>query len=178
MKASSFTACAAAAASLLLVGCVADRVKGLRAPGTHEAPGAAGPGPACAFTIKSIDDRREDKNLGILFRTKVDSDDFTSWFADGMAAIPGQTKADAATSLQIDVLKAYIQSIGTMKSANLVVKVTTSGAGGVQRQSTFRGVDNSINWNNTQDEVQGAFNTALADLQRQIGAHLKQHCNS
>lgn len=175
MKASAFRVCTAASA-LLLGGCVADRVTGLRAPVTAAAAPVSGP--ACAFTIRSIDDQREEKKLGFLFRTKVDSDDFTGWFANGMAAIPGHAPNGAATVVQIDVLKAYIQSIGTMKSANLVVRITASDAAGVQRRTNFRGVNNSMNWNNGEGEVQNAFNSALADLQRQIAADLKQHCAS
>lgn len=179
MKSGVYAAVALAGASLALVGCMAERVTGLRPPQPQGTPlQGASPPPACAFSIKSIDDRREDKSLGVLIRTKVDGDGFSSWFADGMAAIPGQTTPESATiSVQIEVLKAYIHAIGTMKSANLVVRVTAVDAAGSRHQSTFRGVDGSVNWNNSQDEVQVAFNAALADLQRQIGADLNKHCN-
>jgi len=164
-----------AAIALLLAGCAADRVTGVKAP-TAPLLAVTDQVPGCAFTIKSIEDRREDKSLGTLVRTKVDGRGFTNWFADGMAAIPGHSASDASTALQIEVLKAYVHGISTLKSANLVVRVTAIGAAGEQRQSTYRGVDGSTNWNSSEDEVQSAFNLALADLQRQIGTDLRKHC--
>ena len=163
-----------AAIALLLVGCAADRVTGVKAPTTRLVVTDSAQG--CAFTIRSIEDRREDKNLGTLVRTKVDGAGFVNWFADGMAAIPGHSASGAPTALQIEVLKAYVHGISTLKSANLVVRVTATGAAGEQRQSTYRGVNGSTNWNSSEDEVQSAFNLALVDLQQQIDSDLRKHC--
>ncbi|MGM9488336.1 hypothetical protein [Ideonella sp. YS5] len=163
--------------ALALSACAADRVAGLRASAARPMPAAsATTGAACAFAIRSVDDRREDKSLGKVVRTKVDGEGFATWLGDGLAAIPGHTSGAAPTTLQVEVLKAYIQSIGYLKSANLVVRVTTVDPAG-QRQATFRGVNGSTNWNSSEAEIQEAFERALADLQQQVGADLASHCS-
>lgn len=131
----------------------------------------------CTFRIEVIEDRRDDKSLGRLARTRVDGEGFIDWFAHGMSSIPGHTDGAAARTLKVEVLKGYIQSIGVMKSANLVVRVVTTDPTG-QRVVMFRGVHNSTNWNSSENEVQAAFDLALADLQQQMGTDLQKHCGS
>ena len=164
------------ALALALSACAADRVAGLKASAARPMPAAPATTPACAFAIQSVDDRREDKSLGKVVRTQVDGEGFATWLGDGLAAIPGHASGAAPTTLQVEVLKAYIHSIGYLKSANLVVRVTTVDPAG-RRQATFRGVNGSTNWNSTEAEIQEAFDRALADLQQQIGADLASHCS-
>lgn len=166
------------AACALLVGCVADRVSGLRAPDARPVPTASGNANGCPFTVKSIEDRRDDKSLGNIYHTKVAGEGFADWFANGLAAIPGHTTGESRTELRVEVLKAYITGLNTLKSANLVVRVHATAAGGAPKVTTYRAVDGSINWSSTQNEVQEAFDRALSDLQRQLGEDLSRACKS
>jgi hypothetical protein len=167
---------AIAAACALAAGCAAERVAGLNMPASRPSISVAAGAAACPFTVKSIEDRRDDKSLGQLIRTKVSGDRFDEWFANGLASIPGHTADGARVEVRVEVLKAYIHGLSTLKSANLVARVSTSVDGGAPRVTTYRGVDGSTNWNSSESEVQEAFDRALNDLQRQIGADLSQSC--
>jgi hypothetical protein len=74
------------------------------------------------------------------------------------------------------VKPALVQAIGPMKSANLVVRVATTDPAG-RREAVFRGVDASTNWNSSENEIQEAFDQALAHLRQQIDSDLRQHCS-
>lgn len=164
-------------ASVLFVACASERVSGVRAPAVRSAPEAGTAALGCRFAVRAIEDRRDDKGLGRLHATGVGGEGFAEWFADGIAAIPGYTSHEAPTELRLEVLKAYITGINTLKSANLVVRVhAASAAGGATKSTTYRGVDGSINWANGEGEVQEAFDRALADLQRQLAEDLSRSC--
>ena len=171
----TLTAGAVALAGLALAGCAADRVTGIRAasPSAVSAEAAA---PACRFAVKSIDDRRDQASLGTVGFTKVEGDDFSRWFADGIAAMPGYSREAAPIELRIEVLKAYIHSLGTLKSANIVVKVTVADGGAPPTTKMFRGVDGSTNWSSSESEIQVAFDRALVHLRQQMSAELAGLC--
>lgn len=165
-----------AGACVLVVGCAADRVSGLKPAAERVARPAAAEAGACRFTVKAIEDRREEASLGVLLRTRVDGDGFNHWFADGINAVPGYTREAAPIELRIEVLKAYIHSIATMKSANLVVRVHVAASGAPPQAKTYRGSDGSVNWSSSEREVQEAFDNAMTDLTTQIGADLRGLC--
>ncbi|MFO1340956.1 MAG: hypothetical protein U1F53_22505 [Burkholderiaceae bacterium] len=116
--------------------------------------------------------------MGQLVRTKVAGGGFMEWVAAGIAALPGYTSEPAPTEVDVAILKAYIQGISTMKSANMVVRVTIASSGKADRKLVYRGVDNTVNWNSTESEVQEAFDRAMSDLQRQMGADLAKSCQA
>jgi hypothetical protein len=168
------TLAALAAVCALLAGCAADRVQGLRASTAPQAAPAAG---ACPFTIVAIDDRREEKGLGRLYRTRVDGEEsFPSWFADGLKATPGHAAQGAPVTLRVEVLRAYIHALSTMKSANLVVRVHMTTPDGALRSKLYRGVDGSTNWSNSESEVQAAFDNAMIHLRQQLQRDLALTC--
>jgi hypothetical protein len=166
----------AMAACTLLPGCMADRVNGLRAAATEPAPRSEAVA-ACPFTITAIDDHREQKNLGILIRTQVDGDSFPAWFSGGLKAIPGYAPQEAPVSIRVEVIRAYIHALSTMKSANLVVRVHTTARGEPPRTKVYRGVDGSVNWSNSESEVQTAFDNAMRHLQDQMRKDLWLTCH-
>ncbi len=180
MPSQAFSAAALAVACTAgLAGCAADRVVGVKS-GAAAATLPAGPPPSCRFSVKAITDLRGHAGLGTLVNTRVDGAGFAQWFAEGVAAVPGNTAAPgtAPVELHIEVLKAYIQSLGTAKSANLVVKVSVTGEGAVPSAKTYRGVDASINWSNSESEVQAAFDAALASLRQQMSADAAGWCKA
>jgi hypothetical protein len=172
------SAIAALAYALASTGCSAERVNGLRpspqGPG-GPVPAAMAPG-ACAFSIQSVEDLRDDKALGRVAFTRVDGDHFAAWFAEALKSVPGYQPQPATLVMKVEILKAYIQSLATMKSANLVVRVHVAQHGHAPRTKLYRGVDNSTNWSSSEDEIQAAFDSAMAHLQRQMAADLATGC--
>ncbi|MGY4827479.1 hypothetical protein ACVNIS_02755 [Sphaerotilaceae bacterium SBD11-9] len=167
----------AAAACAFLSGCAADRVNGLKAASPGPTKTAEVVSGACPFSITSIVDLREEKGLGLVHLTRVDGDSFSTWFADGLRAIPGHAQQGAPATMQVEVLRAYIHSLSTMKSANLVLRVhlATSGAS-TSLTKVYRGVDRSLNWSSSESEIQAAFDGAMAHLQQQLAEDLALTC--
>ncbi len=171
-----FVGLIAAAACVLATGCAADRVAGMKSLPSSAMQAVVVDAGDCRFSVRSIDDLRENTSLGVVGRTRVDGEEFTEWFAKGIAAIPGYTRDGAPTELRIEILKTYIHSLGTLKSANLVVRVKGVGGGASLLTKTYRGVDGSVNWSSSESEIQAAFDSALADLQLQMGSDLRGAC--
>jgi hypothetical protein len=170
-------ACAAVlATAAVLGGCAADRVSGIRPAAAAAAP-VPGAGAGCRFNIEAIEDLREAEDLGSMGRTRVGGERFRAWFSDGISAIPGHSTQPARVKVRIEVAKAYIQALHTLKSANIVVKVRVAGGQGAPTQKMYRGVNASVNWSSSESEVQEAFDGALADLRRQLGADLSAACS-
>ena len=111
-------------------------------------------------------------------RTRVGDQGFARWFSQAMASMPGHSREAAPRTLRVTVLKAYIQGIGTLKSANLVVRVHTTQQGQPPQTRLYRGADASLNWANTEAEIQEAFDRALANLAAQISADVQAPCKS
>ncbi|RST50435.1 hypothetical protein [Variovorax sp. DXTD-1] len=163
-------------ALLSLVGCASDKVAGVqRRTGTAPPADATS---ACPFTLGAIDDQRDVRSLGQLGRTHIDGEDFNEWFTGGITAIPGYTRDRAAPAIRISVLKAYLQGLATLKSANIVVRVQFARDGAPAATRTYRGFDDSMNWSNSEGEIQTAFDRALNDLTAQIGTDLKKRCKA
>jgi hypothetical protein len=163
------------AITVLLAGCAAaERVAGVPAApaGVHVvAVQAAG----CAFNIEGIEDVRENRDLGFVGFTQVGGERFGGWFREGVAAIPGHSVEPAALKMHVELTRAYIHSVASMKSANLIARVRLSG-GRTPMQRTYRGVDSSLNWSSSEREVQAAFEGAMADLRRQLAADIDGLC--
>jgi hypothetical protein len=171
-------------ACMAMIGCAADRVSGLKNTSpdsrlsTAHALQAGAHETSCKFHVKSINDRREHTSLGMMWSTQVDGANFEQWFANGVRAIPGYDVKDARVALDIDVLKVYVHAVGTMKSVNILVNARWAGGQSGGGQKIYRAVDSSINWNNTESEIQDAFDRALTNLQQQMGADLQTFCRS
>ena len=166
---------AAVALGLLLSACASERVQGVAA---QPLPAPAPPetsGP-CRFALHTLQDRRSQADLGLLVRTQVDGSGFVEWLEQGLRALPEHRAGDTSQTLRVEVLKAHIESLATLKSAHLVVRVESTLAGGRKTQRIYRGADNSVNWNNSQAEIQEAFGAGLAgpaaSAQRRPGPRL------
>lgn len=161
----------------LAAGCASDRVSGVPSPVAHLAAIAANAG-TCKFSVKSVSDLREESGLGNIGRTRVGDEGFRNWFENGITAIPGYQADTAPLTLRIEVIKAYVQGLSTMKSANLVVRVYPIDKNMALPPRVYRGVDNSGNWANTESEIQAALDRAMNNLQLQIGADIDKLCKA
>lgn len=158
----------------MIQGCVGQQPVGVKNPRAWPIA-ASGSSQNCAFAVTAIDDQRDDKALGHLFGTTVSGDGFVDWISGGLAAIPGHSAGDVHVRLRVEILKAYLQMIGSSKSANLVVRVHTSVGGDAPQIMTYRGVDISP-WNGMEVEIRRAMNRALSDLQLKLHADLTRAC--
>ena len=164
-------ACAAA-----LAGCAADRITGVReAAALPAAPAAAGAA-GCPFAIEAVHDARGEVDLGMLGPTRVDGRHFVRWFTDGIAATSRATSGPAPVRVRIEIAKAYIHGLSSMKSANIVINARISGPDGGTMTRTYRGVDSSMNWSNSEGEIQEAFERALQDLFGQLAPDIARAC--
>lgn len=172
------------AAVLLLAGCATSPVTGvLRSPalppGAAVAPPAATPSAAnCRFQVAGIEDLRGEKSLGHIGPRAVDGQDFPGWFSDGLAQVPGYSADAAPIQLHLQVLKAYIQTQGSLKTTNIVVRVRIESPGRAAYKRDYRGVDDSMNWANGEGEVQEAFDRALTNFTQQLRVDLASACGS
>jgi hypothetical protein len=159
-------------------GCASERIAGVPlAPGAGSMVGGIRSAEqACRFQLLAVSDQRAAADLGQLGRTAVDGRGLVDWLAQGVREIPGHTDATDATALRVELMRAYVEGISTMKSAHLVVRLSLHSAGGSARTRVLRGADNSLNWANGQAEVQAALSRARQDLQAQIQAELRSHC--
>jgi hypothetical protein len=130
--------------------------------------------PACLFSLEGLDDQRGRTDLGDIGRTRVEGEGFMEWFAAGLAALPGYTSGPSARRVRVVVLKAYVHGLGTLKSAQLVVRVHFLAR---LEARTYRGADATMNWSNSEGEIQSAFDRAWADLAEQIGKDLAARCD-
>lgn len=185
------TTTAARAATLwlcaLLGACVSDTPARLGSEYRPVKRGAQGPraepkavaaaAPACGFHIAAFEDRRTNKEmLGQLATRSVVSEDVGAWVRSGFATLPGYAEAPTAASfgIQIELLKAYLQSQATTKVATVVLRVAYPGAEGTPVQ--YRGTNTSVNWSSSTNEAREAMNLAIGDMLGKVRADLGQRC--
>ena len=106
-----------------------------------------------------------------------DGEGLVQWLADGITAMPGYSPEPAPATIRISFLKAYMQGLGTLKSANLVVRLQVTSGDLAPTNKNYRGVDRSLNWSNGEAEIQEGFERARIDLATQIAADLKKRCS-
>ena len=119
---------------------------------------------SCAFTVETVDDLRGDDSLGALGLRPVSGEGFMRWFKQQLKELPGYGGAPPRTVLRVDVLKAYVQGLSTLKSANIVVRVRyVSAAKPEPTVKVYRGVEGTVNWANSESEAQAAVHIGHAE---------------
>jgi hypothetical protein len=119
---------------------------------------------------------RETRDLGSFGPIRIDGTGFDTWFRNGIVSIPGYTGESAALTMRVQILKAYVQGLGTLKSANLIVRVQIASDRKTGEPRIIRGVDDSLRWTNADVEIQSALDRALATLTGQIGNDVARAC--
>jgi hypothetical protein len=179
-----------AVATLGLSGCVSKDPVVLTArpaPEVYAAPRPASASPAtaqawlCRVSVAEVKDARPDPSMGGMGLRTVHAADPVAWARGGLGALsankaialtPAGEPADVA--LKVEIVKAYIEQVNMAKNATVVLKVSFSPGGGEPR--IYRGLHSAINWNSTDEEIQGAMDRALNEAVMALSADLTDAC--
>jgi hypothetical protein len=149
---------------------------------THGRAATAAP-TACKIAFVEVKDLRSDPQMGTMGPRAVRAIDPIDWLRAGLGTLAenkylslvpaGQT---ADVELKVELLKAYIQPMNMAKSTTVVLRIRYGGVHGLPEPRIYRGAHTAVNWNSTDDEIQGAMNLALEDAIRSVRADLMGVC--
>jgi hypothetical protein len=117
----------------------------------------------------------------------IHSADTPAWLRSGIENLnrdprikfAGDTAPAAeVVALDVELLKAYMLSLPTAKSANLVIRVRFSGRGGATSEQTYRGLDSGMNWNSGAGEMQSAFDSAMVQVLKALDGDIIARCGA
>ncbi len=139
--------------------------------------------PRCRLTVAEVKDIRADPSMGGIGAHAASVPDPAAWVRDELKALSSNSaleivSADAHPDLtmNVELVKAYVQSITTTKSATVVLRVTFSGRS--TESKVYRGVHNAANWASTTGEMQGALKLALDSAVQQVSTEAPVVCAS
>ena len=78
--------------------------------------------------------------------------------------------------LSVELLKAYLINITSDKSANVVLRIRYARQSAAPSEQVYRGTDTGANWISGQDETQGAFDYALAQILDGVDRDIVARC--
>lgn len=138
----------------------------------------------CRIHIGDVTDKRTEKDtLGQIGDRVIRDADPAAWLRSGLLTLDrdkriaiADSAKDADLDLDVDLLKAYIISITSDKSANVVVRVRYSRGGADAGERVIRGTETGWNWNNGAGEVKTALDDALEDLLKSLAQDVETRC--
>jgi hypothetical protein len=148
--------------------------------------GKPGPGPACRVRIAEVTDTRADTvSMGTISNRPVRATDAAGWVMSALKSLKrdGRLQLDEQPDasdlvLRAEIIKAYMISLTTDKSTNIVLRVRFTGPNGAAGEQIFRGVETGTDWAATSSETQGQFDRALAKVVDQVDQNLAQRCTA
>jgi len=131
------------------------------------------------------DVRLDPNDLGMAGQRYVQTIDSVAWLSGALSSMKNDPRLrfvdnddDAEFTLRIELVKAYIMTITTQKSANVVLRANYSRNGTAIDTQIARGRDTGANWANGSEEVQGALNRALSAAVSELDNAIVTHCRS
>ena len=126
----------------------------------------------CVFRLAHITDSRLDTaTMGKVGPRVVNSPaEIDGWIRsafvvldDGTIQFESDKHPETGKELFLDVnlVKAWAQSINTSIATTIVLKVSYSHSNSVLKQAIYRGADTSLNWSNDGDDIQRLFDKVL-----------------
>ena len=145
---------------------------------------AVRPGGICRLRIAPVRDARIDPgSVGSLGGVAVHFNDTAGWIGAALNSLGRDPAIHIVTDdsepdlvLDVEIVKAYVATITTEKSARVVLHVHASGRGVAARDDYYSGSDVSPNWINGRAETEGALNDALTNVVRQIDKDVVTWC--
>jgi hypothetical protein len=142
--------------------------------------------PQCSVHLGEVHDVRLDPNdLGMMGVRAVRTTDSVAWLQAALAALKQDHRLrfvddakDAQLVLRIDLVKAYIMTITTQKTSNVVLRVGYSRNGKDLDMQIARGRDTGGNWANGDEEAQGSLNRALVGAVSELDEDIVARCRA
>lgn len=134
----------------------------------------------CKVKIAGIRDLRDSSaSLGEIGLRPIQSQDVQAWVRDSLETLAQdprialvQDAGEARLELNVEIVKAYVQTLTQAKAANVVLRVRYA-AGDEQ---VYRGRDDSVNWASGVGETNSALGRALGRLNADIRADVLRRC--
>jgi hypothetical protein len=176
--------------ALLLAGCTAPVVMSTAyAPPTFHrdtrAANEAGSAQCRVFVATVKDMRGDTQSMGTILARPVRNADSAGWVRSGLLSLDHDKRihmADSAQSADItldaEILKAYVMAITTQKTANVVLRIRYTRAGGAPEEQIYRGALNDVDWIGGDDETQGALNDALTQVVTAVAGDTIKRCKA
>lgn len=110
--------------------------------------------------------------------------DVTGWIRSGFQSL-SQTAPiqyvervpDAAVTVNVDLLKAYVMKItNETRSASVVVRVRYGKPNSQPDEKIYRGTTSNVNWFDGSSESASSFNDALSQILKQASVDFVAHC--
>jgi hypothetical protein len=142
------------------------------------------PGGICRLRIASVRDTRIDpRSVGSMGGFDVHFTDTAGWISSALNSLGSDPairivteKSESDLVLDVEIVKAYIDTITAEKIARVVLRVHASGWGVTAPDHYYSGNDRSVDWINGRAETEGALNDALTNAVRQIDKDVVTWC--
>jgi|GEM_PF-3708674 len=142
----------------------------------------------CAVIIQAVEDKRELKDiLGIVGWRTVYADNFPEWVIHqikmldsfGYAVNVQSTDNNPGVNclnLSVVIRTAYIRTFSASIAATVVAEVSYSRDMQLLGKKMYRGNKTKVNWNSSENEVNGIFSEVFAQILKSISNDLAQYC--
>jgi hypothetical protein len=148
--------------------------------------------PRCNLIVHSIVDKRHGKDgFGALSYVDSYAESVPRWVRDGLAALSqahyrvsfDETGSPAPRQgqflvIDVEILKAYLHTVVTAKSATLVLSVNYRPAGRPGQVRIYRSQKASVNWTASASEVEAAMNMAMTAILADIADDIALKCGT
>ena len=138
----------------------------------------------CRIGLAAIRDIRVDPgSMGSIAYRTLRMPDSAKWFRAGFLALnrdprlklsEGTDNADLV--MEVEVIKAYVMSITSSKTAAVIFRVRYSKQGTTIDEKFYRGGDVNWNWNSGEGESQSVLDATMADALKQIDRDAVARC--
>lgn len=142
----------------------------------------------CHIHLGDVRDVRADAQaMGSLGLRQVHAADSAAWIRSGLESLNRDYRitvvdklaaGDPGIDLNVELVKSYIETITTVKSASVVLRVRYRRQGVALDEQYYRGVETGTNWANGIDETQSAFDSALAEILLAIDRDVITRCKA
>jgi hypothetical protein len=160
---------------------------------THHSDTPLPPPPpqTCSVYVQDIKDMRlaDERTFGNIGGAPIYGSNMVDWMKTGLATLDEKgfrmdqpaaapvTPLQDNVTIQVGVLKAYMESVTTTKVATVVVRVSYNDADlNTPVTRIYRGVDTSLNWADGTGEVESAFERATAQILGKVQTDLRNYC--
>lgn len=140
---------------------------------------------SCELYLEQLTDQRRDKqDMGNVANRPVRGVDMLAWLSSSLASlgpagyrVDTQPSATANLMLDVELLKAYLESESTSVASIIVVRVTYKRPDGtVLAQQLYRGSDTSIDWVAGDGETNTDFRLATGDMLHKLQPDIGRYC--